>query len=56
MTEPKRTSLSLSQEELRKQRFAELDAAHAKQLKLLNNLMRSARLNLRKMRGTTNKQ
>ena len=38
-------------EELKKLRFAELDAAYTKQLKALSHLMRSTRIGLNKLKS-----
>jgi hypothetical protein len=50
MARYKSSPLSAAQEELKRLRFAELDATYAKQLKALSDIMRSARVSIRKLR------
>lgn len=46
----KKSTLISAQDELKKLRFAEMDAAYTKQLKALSDMMRSARRSIRNIR------
>jgi hypothetical protein len=48
---PQKTPQLISAEELKKLRFAELDAAYIKQMKALTDMMRSTRVSLRKLKS-----
>jgi hypothetical protein len=50
MVDSKKSPLSGPQEELKKLRFAEMDAAYVKQLKALSRMVRASRLNVQKLR------